>query len=205
MAPDRISSSRRDSGRRYSPAASTLPFAARPKDSESVLLLDKDGVIGPLAPASDGDYLVKPPTRKQFDDCCNEFWWVSPYAAKGLWRGEIVYAKAMLDENLREQLHKMVNWHIGIRTEFQVNPGKYGKYFERYLEPEKWELLLQTYADAGYENNWRALFAMGDLFRAVGVPVAEHFGYAYPRGEDERVTAHLRHVRSLPKDAEEMY
>ncbi|HEY6042759.1 MAG TPA: aminoglycoside 6-adenylyltransferase, partial [Anaerolineae bacterium] len=28
-------------------------FAARAKDSESVLLLDKDGIIGPLAPASD--------------------------------------------------------------------------------------------------------------------------------------------------------
>jgi aminoglycoside 6-adenylyltransferase len=41
------------------------------KDSLSVLLLDKDGIIQPLAPASDNDYLPKPPTAKAYADCCN--------------------------------------------------------------------------------------------------------------------------------------
>ena len=53
-------------------------------DSQSVLLLDKDGIVPPFPPASDRDSLPKPPTAKTFADCCNEFWWVSPYVAKGL-------------------------------------------------------------------------------------------------------------------------
>jgi aminoglycoside 6-adenylyltransferase len=68
------------------------------KDSLSLLLLDKDGIVGPLPPASERDYLPKPPTAKAFSDCCNEFWWVCPYVAKGLWREEIIYAKHMLDQ-----------------------------------------------------------------------------------------------------------
>jgi aminoglycoside 6-adenylyltransferase len=49
------------------------------------------------------------------------------------------------------------------------------------------------------------LLATGDLFRRVAIPVAEHFGFEYPYGDDERVSAHLDHVRSLPEDAKEMY
>ena len=174
-------------------------------DSQSVLLLDKDGIIPPFPPASDKDYLPEPPTAKTFADCCNEFWWVSPYVAKGLWREELTYAKSMLDGAVREQLMKMLTWQIGVKTQFSVSPGKLGKYFQQYLEPELWELLLRTYADASYEHTWEALFTMGDLFRITALGVAEHFGFEYNHGEDERVSAHLRHVRSLPRDAQEMY
>lgn len=175
------------------------------KDSLSLLLLDKDGIIGPLPPANDCDYLPKPPTAKQYADCCNEFWWVCPYVAKGLWREEIPYAKIMLDQIVRDQLMKMLTWYIGVKTQFSINPGKFGKYFKKYLEPELWERLLKTYADASFESTWEALLAMGDLFRTIALQVAEHFGYAYPTGDDERVSAHLQHVRLLPKDAKEIY
>src|SRR5690349_14459949 len=174
-------------------------------DSLSVLLLDKDGVIEPFPPASDVDYLPTPPTAKLFSDCCNEFWWVSPYVAKGLWRQEILYAKYTQDVYVREQLMKMLQWHIGVHTEFKVSPGKMGKYFQKYLQPELWELLLKTYADGSYENTWNALFTMCDLFRKVAVPVAEHFGFEYPFDDDRRVNAHLEHVRFLPRDAKEIY
>ena len=174
-------------------------------DSLTIVLLDKDNVIPPLPPPDDRDYLPKPPTKKAFNDCCNEFWWVCPYAAKGLWRGEIIYAKQMIDVYIREQLNKMLNWYIGITTGDQKNPGKYGKYYERYLTTELWELLLRTYSDAGYELTWDALLSMGELFRTVAIPVADHFGFQYPWMDDRNVTAHLMHVHSLPRDAKEMY
>lgn len=175
------------------------------EDSLSLLLLDKDGLIGSFAPPSDSGYLPQPPTARAFADCCNEFWWVSPYVAKGLWRAEIIYARHMLDEAVRAQLMKMLDWYVGVRTGFTGNPGKSGKYLRRYLEPELWEKLLNTYSDAGYESTWAALFAMCDLFRIVAVRVAEQFSFDYARGDDERVSAHLRHVRGLPRDAAEMY
>jgi aminoglycoside 6-adenylyltransferase len=175
------------------------------KDSLSLLLLDKDGIIEPFAPASESAYLPKPPTAKAFSDCCNEFWWVCPYVAKGLWREEIPYAKHMLDQVVREQLTKMLTWHIGVKTQFLRNPGKLGKYFKQYLEPDLWDMLLKTYSDAGCDNTWEALFTMCDLFRITALRVAEHFGFDYPQGDDERVSAHLRHVRLLPRNSKEIY
>jgi aminoglycoside 6-adenylyltransferase len=175
------------------------------KDSLSLLLLDKGGLLEPFAPPSDCDYLPRPPTAKAFADCCNEFWWVSPYVAKGLWREELPYARYMADSVVREQLMKMLTWYMGVKTQFSRCPGKEGKYLRQYLEPELWAMLEKTYADASYENTWAALFVMGDLFRITASQVAEHLGFDYPRGDDERVSAHLHHVQLLPKDAREMY
>jgi aminoglycoside 6-adenylyltransferase len=174
-------------------------------ESLSVLLLDKDGIVEPFPPPSESDHLPKPPTAKRFSDCCNEFWWVCPYVAKGLWREEITYAKYMFDQVVREQLMKMLAWYVGLKTQFSCSPGKFGKHLKRYLEPELWTMLEKTYADASYEDTWDALLVMCDLFRMTANQVADHFGFDYPRGDDERVSAHLRHVRSLPKQTKEMY
>jgi aminoglycoside 6-adenylyltransferase len=174
-------------------------------DSLSLSLLDKDGIVEPLPPPDESDYLPKPPTARAFSDCCNEFWWVCPYVAKGLWREELVYAKYMHERVVREQLIRMLTWHVGVKTQFSRNPGYLGKYLKQYLEPELWATLEKTYSDAGYENNWDALLTTCDLFRLTANRVAEHFGFEYPRGDDERVSAHLRHVRALPRDARELY
>jgi aminoglycoside 6-adenylyltransferase len=174
-------------------------------DSQSIVLLDKDGCIAPLPPANESDYLPKSPTAKAFADCCNEFWWVSTYVAKGLWRKEILFAKHFLDHHVRIQLMKMIDWYIGLRTQFSRNPGKYGKYVQQYLDPEQWELLQKTYSDADYENTWEALFTICALFRQIALQVADHFAFEYRHEDDERVSAHLEHVRYLPGDAQEIY
>ena len=173
-------------------------------DSLSVVLLDKDGIFPSIPPASDRDYLPEPPTAKAFADCCNEFWWVSAYVAKGLWREEILYANHMLNHVVRPQMMKMITWYAGITTDFSRSPGKHGKYLKQILAPDLWTTLLQTYSDADYSHTWDALFTMVDLFREVALRVAESFGFDYPHGDDERMTAHLHHVRALPRDAEEM-
>lgn len=174
-------------------------------DSLSVLLLDKDNRLPAFPPADESTALPSPPTQKAFDCCCNEFWWCGPYVAKGLWRRELPYARHMLDVVLREELHKMLAWQIGVQTAFKINPGKLGKYFQKFLPPAQWRLLKLTYAPAGYAQSWRALFCMGELFRQSARIVAAHFGFTYPDADDQRVTAHLRHVHALPRDAKEIY
>lgn len=175
------------------------------KDSLSRILLDKDGILEPFAPLNDNDFFPKPPTPKEYADCCNEFWWVSIYVAKGLWREEITYAKYLLDQIVRGQLMKMLTWYIGVKTQFLQNPGKHGKYFKQFLEPELWDVLQETYSNANYDDTWESLYAMCDLLRVTALPVAEYFGFDYPQGDDERVYAFLRHVRSLPRDSKEIY
>ncbi|GED15571.1 aminoglycoside 6-adenylyltransferase [Aneurinibacillus migulanus] len=174
-------------------------------DSLSMLLLDKDNRFEPFPPSSDDDYWIEPPTAKQFSDCCNEFWWCSTNVAKGLWRKELPFVKMMLEESMRNMLHYVLEWRIGINTQFSVSAGKYGKYFEKYLEEQAWNELKATYSNSDYANIWDSFFAMCSLFRNIAVRVADHFGYEYPYDEDRRVTAYLRHVQLLPEDATEIY
>lgn len=174
-------------------------------DSLSVLLLDKDGRFPPFPPPSDKDYLRQPPAAKEFADCCNEFWWVSTYVAKGLWREELPYAKAMLDQYVREALMNMLAWYAGMKKGWHLSPGKCGKYLEKLVEPELWHLFVQTYADGQYANIWDSLFAACGLFRRTALALADKYGLPYPHEDDRRVFAHLLHVRHLPKAVAEIY
>lgn len=178
---------------------------ANTKDSLTVVLLDKDQAIPQLPPPTDRDYLPQPPSAKLFEDCCNEFWWVSTYVAKGLWRDELTYAKHILDIYVRDQLMKILTWYVGVRTDFQKSPGKMGKYLKECLEPELWQQLECTYADANPGHIWDSFFVMTDLFRQTAKSVADHFGFSYPEQDDRNVTNYLHHVRDLPFTAKTIY
>ncbi len=171
------------------------------EDSLSVVLLDKDRRYPDLPPPDDHSYYPLPPTAKNFDDCCNEFWWVNPYAAKGLWRDELTYARYMLDTVVREQFMKMVDWYFGVQTGFQKSPGKLGKYLKRQLDPSVWAQIENTYASSRADAAWQALFTMNDLFRSLALEVAQHFGFTYPAEDDRRVSAFIRLIHDLPRDA----
>lgn len=175
------------------------------KDSHTIVLADKDNFLGDIPPASDRDYLPKKPTDKQFQDCCNEFWWCTPYVAKGLWRGELTYAKYMMDVVVREeQLMKMLVWYFGIKTDFKEAPGKFGKYIKRRVEPEIWAELEKTYSDADFENIWHSLFTMGNLFRRLAKSVAAEFGFQYPQRDDDNISEFIRRIQVLPMNAKEI-
>ncbi len=182
----------------------TLKMGHFDPDSLSMLLLDKDGTTPKLPAPTERDYLPRPPTLKTFFETCNEFWWVAPYVAKGLWRSELIYAQSHL-EILREQLLRALEWFIGICTDFQKSIGSKGKHLSRLLSPNHWLQLQKTYADANLEQIWKALFCIVDLFREIALVVADHFELPYPFEDDRRVTAHLSHVRQLPRNAKTMY
>jgi aminoglycoside 6-adenylyltransferase len=173
-------------------------------DSLTVVLLDKDNLIRKLPPSSDVDYLPKRPTEKNFQDCCNEFWWVNPYVAKGLWRDELTYAKYMLDVVIREQLMKMLTWYFGVKTGFKKSPGKLGKYIKDDVEPGIWRELEKTYSDSDFEHIWESLFIMGSLFRRLAQTVASNFGFQYPQQDDANVSEYILRIKSLPRDAKEI-
>jgi len=175
------------------------------EDRLTVILIDKDNSLPQIPPPSDEDYWVKRPSAEFFADCCNEFWWVTTYVAKGLWRKEILYAQEHLNGPVRGMLMKMIEWQVGIETDFSVSIGKYGKYLDNYLSEEKWNELLSTYATGSYEDAWRALVAMVNLFRDTAKFVSESLDFEYPFEEDQRVTAYLKHVEHLAPNATEIY
>lgn len=164
-------------------------------ESLSILLLDKDNQFTTFPPPSESSYFPKSASAKVFEDCCNEFWWVSPYVAKSLARDEIIYAHYLLENVLRPQLMLMLTWLFGIKTDFKRNPGKGGKHFREVLSPDRWTLLLETYSEAEDAATWKALFNMGRLFRVCGLEVADACEFDYPDQTDHDVRFYLQSIR----------
>jgi len=170
-------------------------------DSLSKLLLDKDNLIGSLPPSNDRDYHIKRPSEKEFLDTCNEFWWICMNISKGIWREELPYAMFMYEQINRNVLNRMIEWSIGIDTNFTKSAGKLGKYFKDFLEKDEWNEFLATYSDSDYENLWKSLFTMCDLFRKKAIKVAIQFNFNYQYDEDKNVTDYLQKIKDLPKNA----
>lgn len=149
-------------------------------DRMCVLLLDKDGRVPELSPSTEVDYWLKQPSYQFFSDCCNEFWWLSTYVAKGLVRGQIPYANAHLNM-LREDLMRMLSWQAGLDQGFNFAIGKDYKYLQEHLPEEDWAQLLRTWRMDSTENVWISLFGMCCLFRRVSLRVASKLDYTIPQ------------------------
>jgi aminoglycoside 6-adenylyltransferase len=171
------------------------------KDTLTAVLLDKDGCIAPLPPASDSGYQTLRPSPEEFADAINEVFWCATNVAKGIWRDELPYVKFMYDAVIREQLLKILAWYAALQHDWAINTGKFGRWLEKYLPPEIWDAFMKTYAGAGYQETWEALFEACRLTRTVGQALARGLGYAYSLEDDQRTVEYLRRVRDLPKSA----
>lgn len=170
-------------------------------ESLSVLLLDKDHLIPSPPQPSSRNYLPQPPTETAFFECCNEFWWLAPYVAKGLWRGELIGPKYHLDTLMRGVLNHMLGWFAGMRTDYRHPLGKHGRLLPAVIGQDLWGMVTETYSGWNKDEIWSSLFGIGSLFRRLAVPVSGHFSYAYPAGEDRKVTEFLRQIYKLPPGA----
>lgn len=161
------------------------------------ILLDKDNMFPERPAPTDEDFHIKRPGAQHFADCCNEFWWVSTYVAKGLWRNELIYAIDHLNNYIRPSLLLMIDWKVGIETNFSLSVGKHHKYLSKYVSNELWEKLLSTYVTGNREECWNSLFTQITLFRDTALEVASKFNYSYPYEDDKKVTAYLEKVRNM--------
>jgi len=161
-------------------------------DSQTIVWLDKDNLFPEVLPASDSDYHIRKPTEKEFTDVCNEFWWVSTYVAKGLLRNHVTYAKEMLETVVRPMFMKMIEWKIGVENNFSVSFGKAGKLMPDYLTNDYYNKVLQTYADAGIENNWKALFVMTELFELASNEVSLKTQFQLNKLEQQNTIGYLK-------------
>lgn len=175
------------------------------QDKLTVPLLDKDNILQGIPKPTDRDYWVQKPTDALYFSCCNDFWWCLQNVGKGIWRDELPYAKQMFEQVIRARLDEMVSWWIGSKHDFQVSPGKLGKYFKSYLPDQYWEMYKETYSDHDYENFWNSIFVACELFRELAQDVARSLSYTYPIKDDMNMTEYLKHIRQLPASAERIY
>ena len=169
-----------------------LAVAEYTKDSLTLPLLDKDGILPQIPPPSDRDYWVNRPTEAQFQGNCNEFWWCLNNVAKGVNRDELPYVMEMFNVYVRQALMRALDWSVGAQTGFSVSTGKSGKFLKRYLSAERYEALKKTYPDGDYARIWEAVFASCSLFSEISREIAAVLGYRYLAGEEEGTLRYLR-------------
>lgn len=175
------------------------------RDKLTIPLLDKDHCLPQIPPPSDEDYWVKKPSYGKYFSRCNNFWWVAPYCAKGLWREEILYTIEVMNSYVRQELMTMLYWYAGIQTGFKVSIGKANKNLKKYLRPDIWDRLMVTFNMSDYEASWKALITTCELFEEIAPEVGEALGYEYKHYESKRSFEFIKHIRELPKDAKGIY
>ena len=154
------------------------------------ILLDKDGRVEEKPTPTDKEYHIQKPSARSFDDCCNEFWNITPYVVKGLCRRELLFAIDLL-AMMRNELLRMLSWQVGSAYGFTFSVGKNYKFIDQYLPAEQWQALLSTYRTDSVENTWRSLFPCHELFRDAAKNFAAKYGYTYP-DYDENVSRYVR-------------
>ena len=176
-------------------AAPALPAEL---DAGYRVLLDKDSLTPSMLAPTGKAYIPKPPALEAYLTWINDFFSDAPYVAKCLWRGELLPVKWCLDYDMKHiYLRQVLEWRAEIDHDWSVPIGSLGKGLKRYLPPDIWTALEQTYAGARTEDNWEALMSTIALFRRVAVEVGTHLGYAYPYDLDQRVTAYVEHCKQL--------
>jgi aminoglycoside 6-adenylyltransferase len=170
------------------------------KDSMTIPLWDRGSYLPPIPPTSDQDYWIQPPTEEIFFARCNDFYWVLPYVAKGLWRNELLYALDCF-QYLRPKLVTMLNWKVGLVHGWEISTGKAGKYLPRYLSAEMMQRVYATYPTGNTEGIWQALFTMETLVHEIALEVASAYGYWFDTIQRESSVNFVEHIRNLPKDA----
>ena len=159
------------------------------------ILLDKDGRVPNPPIPTDEDYWMKKPSPRAFDDCCNEFWFVSTYVAKGLCRNEILFAAQHFEEILRPNLLRMIGWTVGMETRYSCSMGKAYKFLKEFISPALWEELLTTYRKDSYEQMWKSLWTAIHLFRQTSHLMAKGLGCPYPE-YDQNVSRYLKQMET---------
>jgi aminoglycoside 6-adenylyltransferase len=162
------------------------------------VLLDKEGRTAGWKRPTHRAFIPARPTAAEYQAVVEEFWWTATYVAKSLWRDELVFARWVLDEDIKNgELRRLLEWRLELDHDWSLRPGVYGRGLKRLLPPDLWAELASTYVGPEIEANWEALFRTTALFRRVAREVAAALGFVYPQRMDDQVSAHLEAIRRL--------
>jgi aminoglycoside 6-adenylyltransferase len=95
----------------------------------------------------------------------------------------------------------MLEWRMELDQNWSMPTGNLGRGLKKQLPSRIWAELERTYAAGGIEENWDALFRTINLFREVGIEIAERLGYTYPLEIDQRITAYAQSIKNYNKES----
>jgi len=120
------------------------------------------------------------PTQERFDQIVNDFWYHLLWAAKKLWRGEILVAKQACDGWLTGRLVELARWRSN-----EADTWHGARFFERWAGDDLVAALGPTFARYEVGDLARALRAKAELFGRVEDEVAARYDLVVPEDRAE--------------------
>ncbi len=161
-------------------------------DPVAKILSDPHHLLPQNLEHSDQIYWTSAPTAKEFRNCCNEFWWVTPYVVKGLQRHELFYATDHAYQNCFHELRCLLDWRVAATAGFHLNLGKSDKYLWARLAPTL-QKQIQVCLDLSSEHALaRGLVQMNATFDQQAQLFAEEQGFTYHLAEATAVRQYVR-------------
>ena len=156
-------------------------------DSEAgfTVLVDQKGLFESYS-SSPERFWIHPASEKDFKKACNEFWWVSAYAVKGICRNQIIYATDHIYGICQQELLKILAWQIA-SDRGAVDIGKNYKYLFNYLPTEKDKEFLNLLDLSSLDKINQSLFATMQLFNQEAQKLAQKMGFDYDKEVAEKM------------------
>ena len=148
-------------------------------DSEAgfTVLEDPNGLFEPYSP-SPQRFWTNPASAIDFENACNEFWWVSAYVVKGICRNQIIYAIDHLYGICQQELLKVLSWQVA-SDRGKIDIGKNYKYLFNYLPAEKEKQFSNLLDFSSLDKITQSLFATMELFHQEAQFLAHKMGFDY--------------------------
>ena len=161
-------------------------------DSEAdyTVLKDEKGLFESYT-TSPQRYWTNLASQTDFEKVCNEFWWVSAYVVKGIYRNQLIYATDHLYGICQQELLKVLSWQVA-SDRGTVDIGKNYKYLFQYLPTEKEKEFSALLDFSSVEKLTQSLFATMQLFHREAQILARKIGFAYDKEVAEKMIQYAK-------------
>lgn len=126
------------------------------------------------------------PSKEEFNNLINDFWYHAVWSSKKLLRGELWVAKSCVDDYMKSQLLRVAEWYSKVNKGRDCDTWHTGRYFDKWADDRIKEDIKNCFAHYNRCDIERALYKTINLFRWVTVDISEKLGYKYPLIADEK-------------------
>ena len=155
------------------------------------VLVDEKGLFESYSP-SPQRYWTIPATETDFEKSCNEFWWVSAYVVKGIYRNQLTYAIDHLYGICQQVLLKVLAWQVA-SDRGKVDIGKNYKYLFNYLLAEKENEFSSLLDFSNSDKIIQSLFDTMQLFHKEAQSLAQKMRFDYDKEVAEKMIEYVEH------------
>ncbi len=161
-------------------------------DSEAdyTVLKDEKGLFESYT-TSPQRYWTSPANAIEFEKACNEFWWVSAYVLKGIYRKQVIYATDHLYGICQQELLKVLAWQVA-SDRGAVDIGKNYKYIFNYLPAQKENEFSSLLDFSNSDKITQSLFDTMQLFHQEAQSLAQKMDFDYDKEVAEKMIEYAK-------------